>query len=76
MVCTGRGRLMATAAIVEAGQLFLWLWALPLEEQPLAHLLLVSGIVGLCALAASMWRRQPEVESPTSPSIAWRSRSA
>ena len=57
MVCTGRSRLMATAAIVEAGQLFLWLWALPLEEEPLVHLLLVTSIVGLCALAASMWRR-------------------
>ena len=57
MVGTGRARLMATAAIVEAGQLFLWLWALPAEQQPLTHLLLVAGIVGLCALAASMWRR-------------------
>ena len=59
MVCTGRGRLMATAAVVEADpQLFLWLWlwALPLEER-LAHLLLVAAIVGLCALATSMWRR-------------------
>ena len=60
LVWSRRPRLLATAAVIEAGHLLLWLWVLPQERgssQLLVHLLILASIVGLCSLAASLWRR-------------------
>ncbi len=52
MVWSNRASLLATAALLEAGQLLLWLYVLPQEggdSRGVVHLLIIASIVGLCA---------------------------